>query len=307
MSPDLPRHLAPSALFTGDRWEDLVRLLLEFEDRKRALVRPDLGPRVTGLPEARRLLDQVKGIVHAVVDFPPEQGAGVEINLTGELARLPGRCLKLLFFLSGVGGGLAFLLVRLEIDGGPAVLSWGLVLALPAVTFLIYRRTRLNLEHACSYVRSGEGTGLILIDHLPRMKFQSYLAHEYAHHLFRGHFPGEVEKWRREGWARLVQWEAALELSRITHDPSHLYPVLVQVIGELKYAVELIGRALDRQPPRQARRVRTMYHRNPLYRLATGTPGFSPESLADHALGTAAFFLAAGRPEPVLGPNPPDQ
>jgi hypothetical protein len=88
-------------------------------------------------------------------------------------------------------------------------------------------------------------------------------------------------------------------LYRQENNPAYIYHVLVQIIGELKFACELISRVHHRRLPREARMIKTMYQRNPLLRLLAGTAGFNPARLIDHAVGTAVFFLQAERCGPI--------
>ena len=103
------------------------------------------------------------------------------------------------------------------------------------------------------------------------------------------------EDWMREGWARLLQWQVMQHLYHHENNGVYLYHVLVQIIGELKFACELISRVVHQRLPRQVRSISTIYQRNPVLRLLTGTPGFSTTRLIDHALGTAVYFLEAQR------------
>jgi hypothetical protein len=95
----------------------------------------------------------------------------------------------------------------------------------------------------------------------------------------------------REGWARFVQWKVARRLSRREGRPAHLYPVLVQIIGELKFACGIIATRLNRPLPLKVRLIRTLYTSNPLVALLTGTPLTPPGALFEHAVGTAVLFL----------------
>jgi hypothetical protein len=157
----------------------------------------------------------------------------------------------------------------------------------------------MNIEHHCGYVRNSEGKAVIVIDQLPTAQFLSYLVHEYGHHLCFELDHTAKEDWMREGWARLLQWQVMQRLYRQENNPAYIYHVLVQIIGELKFACELISRVHHRRLPREARMIKTMYQRNPLLRLLTGTAGFNPARLIDHAVGTAVFFLQAERCGPI--------
>jgi len=136
-----------------------------------------------------------------------------------------------------------------------------------------------------------KGEGEIIIDQLPSIQFQSYLVHEYAHHIYALQRE-QRERWVREGWARLVQWQVSNDLNRLEENPAYLYHALVQIIGELKFACQIIASALGTRLPAKVRGIRTIYHRNPLFTLLTGTPATKTIPLIDHAIGTASHFLA---------------
>jgi hypothetical protein len=197
--------------------------------------------------------------------------------------------------------GLFFLYLTLkESEGGEALwIARGAIFALFVIPLLFYRRARINIEHECGYVRDAKGRSVIVIDQLRTIQFQSYLAHEYGHHLYLEQWGSGNEVWVREGWARLVQWQVVEQLCREEENQAYLYHALVQIIGELKFACEIISRALHQRLPLQVRSIRTLYQRNPLLRLLTGTPGFSTIRLIDHAVGTALYFLEADR----IGPR----
>ena len=96
----------------------------------------------------------------------------------------------------------------------------------------------------------------------------------------------------REGWARFLQWHVLQNLSRREDNPVYLYHTLLQIVGELRFACEVIAAALHTNLPLKVRRIRTIYHANPLFCLLTGTPGFNVVKLHNHAIGTAGYFLA---------------
>jgi hypothetical protein len=133
------------------------------------------------------------------------------------------------------------------------------------------------------------------MDHLPLFQFQSYLAHEYAHHVY-GFLWGEKDpSWVREGWARLLQWKIVQQLQGPQERPEYLHHALVQIIGELKFACLLVSGALGVKLPWKVRMIRTIYQRNPLVTFLTGTPLTNVASLAEHAVGTAVYFMADDR------------
>ncbi|MBE9546101.1 MAG: hypothetical protein IMF10_01230, partial [Proteobacteria bacterium] len=285
----------PQSLVSSEVLDSLIALLLEKEALRRSLKVRNFGRRVTDEGEAGRLFAGVARVTREVLGLDDADLPEPELVLTERLSQLTRQIVKLcllvlpaylfLFYYAfrQSGGGAAIWVVRIAI------------LSLLVSPLIFHRRVRLNIEHGCGYSRNMEGPATIIIDQLPAIQFQSYVAHEYAHHLYFQHFEGESKEWVREGWARLVQWRVAEHLYHQEDDPAYLYHVLVQTIGELKFACQMISMTLHRKLPLRVRLIRTLYNDNPLFRLLTGTPGFNVTSLIDHAIGTACYFLAEQR------------
>lgn len=154
--------------------------------------------------------------------------------------------------------------------------------------FPLYRRTRINMEHNCRYIRD-EHKGHVVIGDVREGMFISFCAHEMAHHFLRekGRGGGSWE----EGWARWTQLKISEVLSQ-EYEVDALTPVLTLLVGELKEA--LILTKGDRPIPGWVRRVRSPFHTSSFGRWVRGEPGYSKESFSFHALGTAAFALLVG-------------
>ena len=291
----MPLRVLPRSLVSSEVFEDLIALLLEKDALRRVLKARHFGDSVVDADEARRLFDSVSLITREVLDISATDQPDPEIVLTQRLSRLPRKTFKLCLLSVPVS---LFLLYRTlqQPDGGAAI--WvvrALIFFLLFFPFIIHRRLRLNIEHECGYVKSTEGKATIIIDQLPAIQFQSYVSHEYAHHLFFQHLDQKSDRWIREGWARLVQWRVTERLYRLEGNPAYLYHVLIQIVGELKFACRMISMALHQRLPLKVLCIRTIYHANPLFRFFTGTPGFNMTSLIDHAVGTAFYFLMEQR------------
>lgn len=292
-------QILPEFLTTTEALEKLLQLLLEKETLRRSLHLGEFGPRVTEEEAAQPLLDRVIQVTRStlVLDELPLTVPG--LRLTRRLSRLPRQIFLLYLLLSPVGMLLLYLTLKQSEASAALWIARGAIFTLFTLPLLFYRRARINIEHECGYVRDSEGRSVIVIDQLRTVQFQSYLAHEYAHHLYLERCESGNEEWVREGWARLVQWQVVQQLCRQEENTAYLYHSLVQIIGELKFACELITRVLHKRVPLQVRFIRTIYRKNPLIRLMTGTPGFSTTRLIDHAVGTAVYFLEADR----IGPR----
>ena len=285
----------PDSFVNYGNLESLIEILLGKEELRKSLDCSDFGKRVKSLDEAEDLLDSVARVAHGVLHLGAVCPVKPVLVLSAELKKLPVMTIKLyVLFLP-----ISILLLYLAFSA-PARLA-GLPVALVAILFvlatpyLVARRTRLNLEHSAKYIRKQDGQSIIVLDQLPRVQFQSFLAHEYAHHLYYELGGRTDEAWLREGWARLVQWHVVRELSQSEQNPAFEYHALLQIIGELKFATVLLAKILFYRLPKKVKRIRTIYHANPLYRLLTGTPGFDWRSLTRHAVGTASSFLAEAR------------
>jgi len=297
----------PEFLLTDENLDILIGLLIEKDVLRRSIKSRNFGARITDREEAERLLIKTMRCTHEVLNLKTNDVVPPKLVLTKQLSQLPAQTLKSYLFFLPLSLILIFLGLRQSSSGALLYVLLGTTLLLLLVPLLIHRRTRIHMEHQCGYTRDEKGEGEIVIDQLPSTQFQSYLAHEYAHHLYALKGEGS-ERWIKEGWARLVQWEVSDYIHRLENDPTHLYPALVQIIGELKFACEMIASAMHRRLPLKVRRIRTIYHRNPLFMLLTGTPGSKVSYLMDHAIGTASYFLAVEREgvQAVLHKGPPE-
>ena len=157
--------------------------------------------------------------------------------------------------------------------------------ALLYIPFPLYRRTRINMEHNCRYIRDGN-KGYVIMGDTGEGVFISFCAHEMAHHFLRE--KGKGGGFWEEGWARWVQLKISEVLSQ-EYEVDALTPVLALLVGELKEA--LILTKGDRPVPGWVRRVRSPFHTSSFGRWIRGEPGHSKKSFSVHALGTAAFAL----------------
>ena len=291
----VPIRFLPEFLSTAEALQGLIQLLLEKEKLRRSLKARDFGPRITDPEQARLLLARVIRETLTALNLREHTQRVPRLVHTTRISRLPRQIVILYLMFLPITLWLLYLSLS-QPGGSPALwMVRGAAFTLLAIPLLVYRRARLNIEHGCGYVRDSEGQGVIVIDQLPLIQFQSYLAHEYAHHLYCERFGAHNEEWLREGWARLVQWQMMQHFCRLENDPAYLYHALLQIIGELKFACQLISKKLRKRLPREVKRIPSIYRLNPLLRLLTGTPGFSTIRLLEHAVGTARFFLAAQR------------
>ncbi len=287
------RSLSPF-LFTEEYLEVLIKLLLEKETLRRSIRVRGFGPRVKDLEQAQRLFDRVVQCTQRVLHLNASQRNVPKLVLTEQLSQLPRQTLKSYLLFLPVALVLLFLGLQQSLTGAMLYILFGMILFLLLIPLLLHRRTRIHVEHRCGYGTDEKGEGVIVIDQLPSIQFQSYLAHECAHHIYVLQREDKMT-WMKEGWARLVQWQVANDLYHLEGDPAYLYHVLVQIIGELKFACEMTASALQKRLPFKVRRTRSIYHRNPLFTLLTGTPASKTIPLMDHAIGTASYFLAAER------------
>lgn len=295
----MPIQALPKPLTTPEALERLIQLLIEKEKLRRNLKIKGFGPRVANNEEASHSLFRVMQVTMDVLQMADLPLAAPELVLTRRLGRLPRQTAVLYLLLLPPILFFLYLTLNQSEGGGALWLVRGAIVFLLVIPLLLYRRVRINIEHECGYVRDSKGGAVIVIDQLPTVQFRSYLAHEYGHHLyFEGGGAGQ-ETWMREGSARLLQWQVMQHMYHDESNPAYLYHALVQIIGELKFACELISRVLHQRLPRQVRSIKTMYQMNPLLRLLTGIPGFSTIRLIDHAVGTAFYFLEADR----IGPQ----
>ena len=298
-SEPMPIQVLPASLKTTEALQRLIQLLLEKETLQRNVRFKDFGPRVTDEKEAQLLLNRVMQATGSILALDELPQTVPSVRLTRRLSRLPLQVFLLYLLFSPVGLPLVYLTLKESETSGALWIARGAIFTLFVIPILFYRRARINVEHECGYVRDSKGRCVIVIDQLRTIQFQSYLAHEYAHHLYLERWESGNETWVREGWARLVQWQVVQHMCRQEENPAYYYHSLVQIIGELKFACEIIRRTLHKRLPLRVSLIRTIYQRNPLLRLLTGTPGFSTTRLIDHAIGTAVYFLEADR----IGPQ----
>ena len=291
----MPLKVLPEYLTTATALDGIIQLLLEKEALRRSLKVRDFGARVTETQQTQRLFTRVIQATLKAIDLDEIPHATPKLVLTQRLSLLPRRIFSLFCLLLPVSFFLFYLSLGQTEGNGALWMVRGALVVLIISPLLLYRRARLNIEHECGYVRDSKGNGVIIIDQLPTLQFQSYLAHEYAHHLYFERFGARDEEWMREGWARLVQWQVMNYLYHLEDNPGYLHHGVIQIIGELKFACELISRVRRCRVPRQVRFIRSPYQRNPLIRLLTGTPGFNVDRLICHAVGTAVYFLEAER------------
>ena len=279
-------------LVSTERLEMLIKLLLEKETLKRNIRVKDFGPRVITLDEAQSIFEKIIRCTWEVLDVEKINYQNPKLMLTNRLSRLPRETLKSYLFFIPLSLILSYFAIIQSFESPIIYIVYGAILTLLIIPLIIYRRTSLHLQHQCSYERTDRGEATIIIEQLPLIQFHSYLAHEYAHHVyfFLGIQTGETQT--REGWARFVQWLVMNHLYNLEGNSAYLYHALLQIIGELKFACQFIAMSLQKKLPRKVRRIPTMYQPNPLYNLLTGTPGFSEFNLLKHAIGTASYFLA---------------
>ncbi|MBW1980268.1 MAG: hypothetical protein JRJ12_03525 [Deltaproteobacteria bacterium] len=283
----------PEDFFAEEFLQELLELLLRKATALDQLTARDFGPRILRQQEAEALLAEAMEICHELLHWQPAQTVKPRLVLTRRLSRLWGRTMILFLLFVPLSMLLFFLTARVADSSSAYWLVRGAIFFLLAVPLLIHKRTRINIEHQCGYVRDARGRSAIVIDQLPRVQLQSYLAHEYAHHLYADRQASESLVWRRHGWARLLQWQAVKQLAARYQNPAFHYHALEQVVAELKFACELILRSRQRKMPRPLQRVPTLYQANPLRRLLTGVPGYNTSRLIEHAVGTANVFVRA--------------
>jgi hypothetical protein len=281
-------------LFSEASLESLMEILLSKDRSRKGIPRGPFGPRVTDLKEASQSLRRVMAVTERIL--PPalgETGPGPRLVLDDRLSRLKSETIRSFMAFSALTLCLAAA-SALSWPGGQAYIPVaGSCLSLLAIPLLIHRRTRIHLEHQCIYAADEQGRGTIQMAQLPRTQFDSYLAHEFGHHVLRINMDKDGAQWRREGWARLFQWAVVSTMAKEADEPAYLFHALTQTIGELKFACEMICVALRRPLPKRLRAVKNMFSTNPVFCLVTGTPLTDMDELARHGLGTAFYFLAA--------------
>jgi len=286
----------PQSLISIESLHILIELLLETDKLRKTLKRMDYGNRVTTEEEADNIFRKTAQITRRVLDIDSVDIPEPKIVLTRHLSRLPYLTARLYLIFLPLCLFLIYLTVPHHGDGDIAV--WIIWLAIVFLLFfpLIYRRrVQLNIEHECGYRKDAEDGPVITIDQLLSIQFQSYLSHEYAHHLYYHYFGRTSNTWVGEGWARFVQWQVAQHMCREEENPAYLYHAITQIIGELKFACSLITMVLRIRLPAHVRKIRSIYKGNTLINFFTGSPGYNIDSLIVHAVGTAVFFLAERR------------
>lgn len=285
----------PKCLLSYDVLDDLCELLSKKEKYRFSLQKGNYGSPVTDENEARNLLHKIIRVTGEILHLDAADIPEPQIILTRRMSKLPRQILRLYIIFIPLVLFFLYLTMQYE-DGGFDVWFIRIIIFFLLLFPLIFRkRMRLNIEHDAGYVRYGDGLMTIMIDQLPSVQFQSFLAHEYAHHIYYHSFGDVGEPWMKEGWARLVQWKVVQHLYRTEKNPAYLFHVLNQIIGELKFVCMLICRIFHMSVPRRIRRIKTMYRGNLLINFFTGNPGFDPESLIEHGVGTVYYFLAERR------------
>ncbi len=282
----------PEYLLSHGVLNALMALLLEKEQTLSSIKAKDFGPRVMDTEMAKPLLSRISRCTRDVLGLSGLELPEPELKLRHNLSQLPAQTLKsYLFFVPlclVLGAATVSQGFRAPLTDYIVASMLGLLLLIP---MLIHRRTRIHLEHQCHYVRTRDGKGTMVFDELHSVPFQSYLAHEYGHHLLSNLRSEPKEAWVKEGWARLVQWRVVRRLAEEEGNQVFLQHTLFQFVSELKFVCILLAYLQHRRVPWKIRRIQTLYHFNPLYKLITGTPGVHIGKLLEHALGTAVFFL----------------
>ena len=286
----------PRSLISIESLHILIELLVEKNKLRKTLKRMDYGKPVITEEDAENIFRKAAQITRKVLDIDGVDIPEPKIVLTRHLSRLSYLTARLYLIFLPLCLFLIYFTVPHHKDGGIAVwIIWLAILFLLFFPFIYRRRVRLNIEHECGYRKDAEHGPIIKIDQLPSIQFQSYLSHEYAHHLYYHYFGGTSNKWVGEGWARFVQWQVAQHVCREEENPAYLYHVIPQIIGELKFACSLISMVLQIRLPAHVRKIRSIYKGNTLINFFTGSPGYNIDSLIVHAVGTAVFFLAERR------------
>lgn len=289
-------EVLPRSLISIESLNELIEVLLQKDELHKTLKRMDYGKPVTTEEDADNIFRKTAQITKKVLGIDSVDIPEPKIILTRRLSRLSHLTARLYIIFLPLCLFLIYLTVPHHADGGIAVwVVWLAILFLLFFPFIYRRRLRLNIEHECGYRKNAEQGPIITIDQLPSVQFQSYLSHEYAHHLYYHYFDTQSDKWIGEGWARFVQWQVVQHLRREEKNPAYIYHVVTQLIGELKFACNLISMVLRIRPPAHVRKIRSIYRGNILINFFTGSPGYNIESLIVHAVGTAVFFLAERR------------
>lgn len=285
----------PNALTTVDAFYELLDMLLAFDEKRRSLRLKGFGAPVRTEERGKELLDRVAEITGELLGNVRPTGERPALVLIGDLRRLPFLTLRLYVLLLPLVGFLFYMTLGHPPEDPAVWFVRAVLLFLLAFPLIYRRRLRLNLEHRCRYGRDSAGKAFLYMEELEEIPFQSYLAHEYAHHVYRNLFGDRGDLWFREGWCRMIQWKVCERLAVREDEPAFYHHVLLQVTGEIKFGLELMGRALRLGLPSRARRVKTIFRINSLVNFFTGTPGYDVRSLLAHSLGTSFFCLAERR------------
>lgn len=288
-------QLLPKALTTVDAFYELLDVLLAFDERRRSLPLKGFGAPVRTEERAGALFDRVAGITADLLGSGSPAAGRPALVLKGNLRRLRFLTLRLYGVLLPIILFFFYLTLGHPVEDPAVWFVRAVLLFLLAFPLIYRRRLRMNLEHSCRYGDDGRGNAAICMEELGEIPFQSYLAHEYAHHVYRGLFGDGGDRWLREGWCRTIQRKVCERLAAEENEPAFLHHVLLQVTGEIKFALGLMGRSLRLGLPSRARRVKTIFRINSLVNFFTGNPGYDVRSLLIHALGTAFFALAERR------------
>lgn len=282
----------PRSLVSFDILDDLVAALMEKEKFRHTLKISGFENGVADEKDAQYLLQKIARITHEILDINDNEIREPKIILTNRLGKLSRQTVQMYLIFFPLCLFFLYMTFQHSDSGIDIWLIRMVILFLLMFPLIFRRRIRLNIEHDVRYVKYGDGLTTIAIDRLPAIQFQSYLAHEYAHHIYYHYYGEKGERWVREGWSRLVQWKVTQKLASDENNPAYLYHVLVQMISEMKFACHLLCLVFGRSLPPQVRWIRTLHQSNSLFNFLTGNPGYDVDSLMDHSVGTAFFFMA---------------
>jgi len=285
----------PQSLISFEVFDEVIALLLENDCLRRRIKTRDFGKRVVSEDEAYELLAKISSITKEMLGIAAAEFKDPELKLTRMYRTLPRKVMTVLLIFTTLGIALMYGTLQYPNNDAAIWVVRGAIIFLMVFPLIFYRRVKLNIEHDCKYTRYPDGKASISIDQLSAVQFQSYLCHEYAHHVYYEYFGRAEETWRSEGWSRLVQWEVVRLLAEKEENHAYLYHIAVQCVGELKMACEILSLLLHVRVPSRVRRIRTIYRNNPLLNFIMGSPGFDVHSLIDHGIGTAVYFVARRR------------
>jgi hypothetical protein len=177
----------PRFLLTFDHLHALIQILLEKEKLRRSIRTDRFGAPVAGQEEAQALLGKISICAREVLPSDMDYESLPTVVLTHELSRLTRQTRRSCLYFFPVSFFFMVLGMSLDLPSTPMFVMIGASLCLLAIPFLVHRRTRIYLEHHRAYGNNHRGEPVILMEQLPTIRFQSYLAHEYAHHLYALH------------------------------------------------------------------------------------------------------------------------